>query len=221
VIDVRRAGLTTILLTAVTAGLSAQQAAPSAGQPPATPPVAAATPPAIPGTVMCPAPAPPATLPARSFTAPAGMLLQPVMSTKVADFEKFLGYVRDALATTTDATVRKQAEGWKFFKIAETGPNGDVLFAFFFEPAVTCVDYALQPILAAAIPDAAKLTEVWNLYKLSVRGGGTLMNLIPITVSPTGSTPADAPTTQKPSPAQTPPLDANPIRPPTQPKGRP
>jgi hypothetical protein len=142
------------------------------------------------------------------------MLLQPVMSTKVADFDKFLGYVRDALATTTDATVRKQAEGWKFFKLAETGPNGDVLYAFLLEPAVPCIEYAFGPILAAAIPDAAKLIEVWNLNKLSVRGGGTLMNLIPVTVASAGPIPATAPTTQKPAPSPQPPLDADPIRPP-------
>jgi hypothetical protein len=155
---------------------------------------------------------PPATMPTRSFIAPAGMLLQPVISSKVADFEKFLGYVRDALATTTDATVRKQAEGWKFFKVAETGPNGDVLFAFIFDPAVPCIDYALQPILAAAIPDTAKLIEVWNLNKLSVRGGGTLMNLIPVIVTPAGSASTNAPTTQKRPPSPPPPLDADPIR---------
>lgn len=212
-IDLRRAGLTTIL-TAVTAGLAAQQAAPGAGQPTATPPAAVATTPAIPGTVTCPAATAPATLPARSFIAPVGMLLQPVMSSKVADFDKFLGYVRDALATTTDATVRKQADGWKFFKLAETGPNGDVLYAFLLEPAVPCIDYAFGPILAAAIPDAAKLVEVWNLNRLSVRGGGTLMNLVPITVTPQGSTPATAPATQKPAASPPPPLDADPIRPP-------
>jgi len=104
----------------------------------------------------------------------------PVLSTKVGDFEKFLGYVREALASTTDATLRKQANGWKFFRVAETGPNQDVLFAFLLDPAVPCVDYAFSPILAAAIPDAAKLTEVWKLYTGSARNGGTLMNLIPV-----------------------------------------
>ena len=119
-------------------------------------------------------------MPPRSFNAPVGLLLQPVLSTKVEDFEKFLGSVRDALASSTDETIQKQAKGWRAFKISETGPNGDVLFAFLFDPAVPCVDYALAPILAAAIPDAAKATEIWNLYKGSVRGGGTLMNLVPV-----------------------------------------
>lgn len=120
-------------------------------------------------------------MPTRSFTAPAGMLLIPVLSTKVGDFEKFIGYVRDALAKTTNATVREQARGWRFFKVPEPGPNGDVLFAFLMEPAVPCEDYGLGPILNAAIPDAKQQEEVWGLYRGSVRNGGHLMNFIPVT----------------------------------------
>lgn len=116
-----------------------------------------------------------------------GMLLVPVLSTKVADFDKFLGYVREALAKTTDQTVLRQAKGWKFFRMAEPGPNGDVIYAFVLDPAVPCVDYALGPILNAAIPDEAKVQEVMNLLRNSVRNGGTLMNFVP--VPDPGSTP--------------------------------
>jgi len=181
VIDIRRAVLVAAVLTPLTAA-AAQQAAQPAKQPDAPQPPAAAL--AVPGTVTCPAPAPPATLPARSFTAPAGMLMIPVRSTRVADFDKFLGYVRDALAKTTDAGLREQARGWRFFKLAETGPNGDVLYALLAEPAVPCVDYGFLPILNAAIQDAKQLEEVWNLYRNSVTNGGHLMNFVPLTDSP-------------------------------------
>jgi hypothetical protein len=93
------------------------------------------------------------------------------------------------------------------------------LYAFVFDPAVPCVDYGLGPILAAAIPDEAKLLEVWKLFSGSVRNGGTLMNLVPVGAStasaPTAAPASTAPATQKP-PTQTPavPLDANPTRPP-------
>lgn len=147
------------------------------------------------------------------------MIVHQVISTKVADFDKFLGYVREAIAKTSDATVQRQAKGWKFFRVSELGPNGDVLYAFVFDPAVPCVDYGLGPILAAAIPDEAKLLEVWKLFSGSVRNGGTLMNLVPVGAStasaPTAAPASTAPATQKP-PTQTPavPLDANPTRPP-------
>ena len=177
-IDLRRVGSVAMAVAMLTVALTAQQSQPP-GQPaaqPATPAPAVQ----VPGTVACPVPAPPAKAPERSFNAPAGMLVLPVSSTKVTDFEKFLGYVRDALAKTTDATLRRQASGWKFFRASEPGPNGDVLYVFAFDPAVPCVDYGLGPILAAAIPDEAKLLEIWNLYKSSVRSGGSLMNLVPV-----------------------------------------
>jgi hypothetical protein len=180
VIDIRRAVLAAAVLTPLTAA-AAQQAAQPAGQPDAPKPSAAAV--AVPGTVTCPAPAPPAALPTRSFTAPAGMLMIPVNPAKVGDFDKFLGYVRDALAKTTDAGLREQARGWRFFKLAETGPNGDVLYALLADPAVPCVDYGFLPILNAAISDAKQLEEVWNLYRNSVRNGGHLMNFVPLTQS--------------------------------------
>jgi len=178
VVDLRRACSAAIAVAVLTVSLIAQQPQPPAPQD-ATP--AVATP--VPGTVVCPAPAPPAKAPERSFIAPVGMLLVPVLSTKVADFDKFLGYVRDGLAKTTDQTVQRQARGWKFFKLAEPGPNGDVIYAFVLDPAVPCVDYALGPILFAAMPDDAKVQEVMNLYRNSVRNGGTLMNLVPVPVA--------------------------------------
>ena len=184
-IDLRRVCAVVMAVGMLTVALAAQQPqsqpAPQQGaQPPA--PLPAAVP--VPGTVTCPAPPPPAKAPERSFNALMGMLLVPVAPTKVADFDKFLEYVRDALAKTTDQTVRRQAQGWKFFRMAEPGPNGDVIYAFLLDPAVPCVDYALGPILYAAIPDEAKVQEVMNLYKNSVKSGGTLMNFVPVPQSP-------------------------------------
>src|SRR5688500_19944032 len=75
-------------------------------------------------------------LPARSFTASAGMIFLQVIPARSADFDRFLAYVRDALAKTTDATVRKQAEGWTFHRAVEAGPNGDALYVFVMNPAV-------------------------------------------------------------------------------------
>jgi hypothetical protein len=139
-----------------------------------------------------------------------GLLMHQVAATRVADFDRLLGYVRDALAKTTNATLRQQAEGWKFYKSPELGPNGDVIYTFVLDPAVPCVDYALAPILAEAYPDPAQLGEIWNLYKGSVRGGGTLMNLVPVEVKPPApiatppsvpvAAPPAAPSTQTPAP---------------------
>ena len=148
------------------------------------------------------------------FNAPVGVLIQPVQATKVADFEKFLGYVRDAIAASTDKTVREQAKGWKFLKGAELGPNKDVLFWFVLDPAVPCVDYAFGPILAAAIPDAAKLKEVWALFTGSVRSGPTLANLVPVEQPAESSRGSSTPSAASKPVVPAPPLDAKPVQPP-------
>ena len=185
VIDLNRATATIGLVLFLAARAGAQQAPQPAGQPAPQTPAAPAVPPVastpVPGTVTCPAPAPPAKLPDRIFNAPVGVLMQPVIATRVEDYEKFLGYVREAIASSTDKTVQQQAKGWRFYKMAEPGPNNDVIFVFVLDPTVTCVDYAFGPILAAAVPDAAKLSEIWALFKGSVRQGPTLMNLVPVT----------------------------------------
>ena len=209
-----------LFLAAAGSAAAAQQPQPPAPQPPApavppaappaappvqTPapgaPAAGVTPPA-PSGPTCPAPVPPATAPARAFAAPAGLLLHPVLSTRVADFERFLLYVRDALARTTDPTMRRQAAGWEFYRVMEAGPNGDVVYAFLLDPTVPCVDYALGPILTEVYTDPAQLQEIWKLYTGSVRSGGTIMNLIPLeaaapppivtppSVPPAGASPA-------------------------------
>ena len=169
---------------------------------PAPAAVAPATP--VPGTVTCPAPVPPAVAPSRAFTAPAGILLHQVIPSRISDFEKFLAYVREALAKTTNPTLREQAKGWQMWRAVEAGPNGDAMFVFVMNPAVPCLDYALMPILSDAYPDPAQLTEIYKLYQSSVRPMGTaLLNLVPIPDKP--ATPPLTPPTTPPEPAAPPP----------------
>lgn len=130
------------------------------------------------------APAPATTSAARTFTAPAGMIINAVRPERVADFEKLIGYLQAALASSTDATVRMQAEGWRVMKASETGPNGAVLFVFLFDPTVPGADYGLGRILATATPDQSKLQEIWKLYTDSLASGGSLLNLTPVKVTP-------------------------------------
>jgi hypothetical protein len=123
----------------------------------------------------------------RTFTAPTGIILNAVRPERVADFEKLIGYLEAALASSTDPTVRAQAEGWRVLKATETGPNGAVLYVFLFEPTVTGADYGLGRILAAAYPDPTKLQEIWKLYTDSLASGGSLLNLTPVKGTPVDS----------------------------------
>lgn len=153
-----------------------------AQQPPSPPPqqAPAQQPPAVPRPES-PAP-PPVVSSVRTFTAPAGIILNAVRPERVADFEKLLGYLQAALATSSDATVRAQAEGWRVLKASEPGPNGVALYVFLFDPTVAGADYGLGRILAAAYPDQTKLQEIWKLYTDSLATGGSLLNLTPVKV---------------------------------------
>jgi hypothetical protein len=156
----------------VFAALLALMVAPAALQAQQQPP-----PPAAPAT---PAPAPPTATSSRTFTAPAGMIINAVRPERVADFEKLLGYLQAALASSNNPTVRSQAQGWRAFKASETGPNGAVVYVFLFDPTVTGADYGLGRILAEAYPDQAKLQEIWKLYTDSLASGGSLLSLTPV-----------------------------------------
>ena len=109
------------------------QTPPAPGAPPAVPPV--------PGT-------PTAPVVARTFTTGCGLLIHPVRPQAVKDFERFLAYVRDALAKSANPRVRSQASGWRFMRASEPGPNGVVMYVFWIDPAVPNAEYALGPILA-------------------------------------------------------------------------
>jgi hypothetical protein len=149
--------------------------------PPATPdqqvPTAPSqTTPAAPGA---PAPAAPLT---RTFTSKAGMLFNTVRPERVKDFETVLWYLQEALNKATDPTVRAQADGWKFFRAVEPGPNAVVLYVFVLDPAVPGADYGLGRILSDAYPE--QIQEIWKLYQGSVTSGGTLLNLNPVDPMP-------------------------------------
>lgn len=168
-----REGAITLALALAPATLLAQQQPPSPQpqQPPAT------QRPESPATAT-----PAATSSVRTFTAPAGIIINAVRPERVADFEKLIGYLQAALASSSDATVRAQAEGWRVLKATETGPSGAALYLFFFDPAVPGADYGLGRILAAANPDQSKLQEIWKLYTDSLATGGSLLNLTPLNV---------------------------------------
>jgi hypothetical protein len=140
----------------------------------------------------------------RIFTAPVGLLFNTVRADRVDDFEKAMGYLQAALASSTDERVRAQAAGWRVFKATEAAPGGAALYVFLLDPTVMGADYSLGRILADAYPDQAKLQEIWKLYSNSVTGG-SLLNLTPVkpaapstSATPTTSKPEATPTIEKP-----------------------
>jgi hypothetical protein len=178
---IRAVSLAALSLAVAPATLLAQQQPP----PPAAPPATAAAAPATATT-------------SRTFTAPAGMIINAVRPERVADFEKVIGYLHAALETSNNPTVREQAKGWRVLKASETGPNGAVLYVFLLDPAVAGAEYGLGRILAEAYPDQAKLQEIWKLYTDSL-ASGTLLSLTPVKIGvPEATPPQGKPETGKP-----------------------
>ena len=158
-----------------------------AGQARQTPPTPAGAPaptqsgqPGQPGAVV---PGAPAVVP-RTFTGTTGLMFNTVRPERVADFEALLAEVQQALAHSTNPATQAQAKGWRFFKAAEPGPNGTVMFVFVVDPVVPGEDYSLGKILVDAFPDVTKVQEIWKLYTASVTGGGTLLNLSVVSATP-------------------------------------
>jgi hypothetical protein len=108
------------------------------------------------------APAQQAT-PAKSpyvFGGDAAMILNFIKADKTADFEMVVEKLKEGLAKSEKPERKQQAASWKFFKAAEPGPNGSVIYVSIMEPVVKGADYSVSNILAEAFP-----TEVQALYK--------------------------------------------------------
>ncbi len=113
--------------------------------------------------------------PVRTFTAGAGMILNPIKAEATADFEEILGKVKEALNKSEDPKHRELAAGWKTFKAKEPGPGGSVFYVMVMDPAIPGGEYAVGQILSGAFP-----TEVQVLYKKfseAYAGGQNLLNL--------------------------------------------
>jgi hypothetical protein len=167
------------LFVCMAAGLSAamqQPPVPPSQQPPAQQPPAP-TPPATPSDPQVPAPGTPAAAPqtTRMLTGDAGLIFFPVKMERTADFEKIMAKLKEALATSTDPTLREQAAGWKVFKAVEPGPNNSALYVFVIDPAVKGGDYAFWKTLYDSFP--AEVQQLYRLYSAATAGGQSLLNL--------------------------------------------
>lgn len=208
-----RAAWPVALLAAVMAGVIGTRAEQAQAPAPATAGQGRGGAPPAPGAAA-PA-APTAAVLARSFTAPVGLVFNTVRPERVAEFERLLAEVQTALASSKNPTTQAQAKGWRFYKAAEPGPGGSVMFVFVIDPVVSGEDYSLGKVLVEAFPDPVKLQEVWALYTGSVTGGGSLLNLSPVSAVVTPPTVGAPPVAPAPAPAlppRTPPPDSDPTR---------
>ena len=139
------------------------------------------TPPAAP---QAPAAAQPAVPASRKFTSDSGIIFNVIRPDKVADFEVILARVKEALGKSQDPKRKQQALSWRVFKGLEAGPGGNVVYVFFFDPAVKDEDYTVSAILTEAFPNEAQ--DLWSKYTACFVSGQTMLNLQQtINMSPT------------------------------------
>jgi hypothetical protein len=148
-------------LLLATSALAAAQTPPAEGQPPPAQPA--------------PAPQAQAAPPGRMFTSDAGMIFNIIKPDKTADFEMVMGKLKEALQKSEDPVRKQQAAAWKVFKSLEPGPNGNVLYIFWSDPAVKGADYTVSKILAEAFP--TEVQELYKQYSDSYAGGQNIVNL--------------------------------------------
>jgi hypothetical protein len=168
-----------VLLTALAAGLPAAAQSPAAQAQPPTP--------ATPATAAAPQTPPPAVPASRLFTSDAGIIFSTIKPDKVADFEMVMGRVKEALGKSQDPLRKQQALSWRVFKGLEAGPGGNIVYIFFFDPAVKSADYTITQILTEAFPNEAQ--DLWSKFTACFVTGQTMLNLQQtINMSPTAGT---------------------------------
>jgi hypothetical protein len=113
------------------------------------------------------------------FGGDAAMILNFIKADKAADFEMVVGRLKESLAKSENPQRKQQAASWKFFKAAEPGPGGSVIYVSIMEPVVKGADYSVSNILAEALP-----TEVQALYKSYSEAFGTpSQNMLNLTMT--------------------------------------
>ncbi len=158
-----------LVITMAAAGLMcvlASEGRAQDAQPPAQPPAPPAQAPAQ------PAPAAPAQPAPNPFVlgSQAGLFTFIIKADKAADFEKVMGKLHEALANSDKPERRQQAAGWKLYKAAEAGPNGNVIYYNVISPVLKGADYAPSKIIAEVFPTEAQ--ALFLLYRDAFAGLG-------------------------------------------------
>lgn len=117
--------------------------------------------------------------PGRSFSSDAGMIFNIIKPDQTAAFEEVMNRTREALNQSQEPSHKQMAQSWKVFKSVEPGPNGNVLYIWFVDPAVPNADYTVSKILASVFPTEAQ--ALYEKYSGAYAAGQNLVNLQLIT----------------------------------------
>lgn len=83
---------------------------------------------------------------------------------KVADYEKVIATLKDALQKSTRPEAKQQLAGWRIMRNAAPQPGGDILFVHVINP-VPEADYSITNLVYEVVQDPAARTDFYNLYR--------------------------------------------------------
>ena len=153
------------------------QARPPAGQslPPVQPPAGGAAQPGTPAAGQTAASPPPAVPASRKFTSDAGVIFNVIKPDKTADFETVMARVKEALSKSDNPKRKQMALSWRVFKGLESGPGGNYVYLFWFDPPVKDEDYQITTILGEAFPN--ELQDLWAKFTQCFANPQAMLNL--------------------------------------------
>lgn len=121
-------------------------------------------------------PAPP--IATRTFTTPAAMVINYVLSGSATGFEALTRRMVQALAASEDGQHQALAAGWTMYRVVEPGPNNNAVYVWLFDPVVPGANYAVPQLLNELLP--AEVQELYESYMQSFGMGQTPLELQPV-----------------------------------------
>ena len=121
-------------------------------------------------------PAPP--IATRTFTTPAAMVINYVLSGSATGFEALTRRMVQALAASEDGQHQALAAGWTMYRVVEPGPNNNAVYVWLFDPVVPDANYAVPQLLNELFP--AEVQQLYESYMQFFGMGQTPLELQPV-----------------------------------------
>ena len=83
---------------------------------------------------------------------------------KTADFDQFLGKLKEALTKSTAPEAKQQLAGWKVIKVAKPLADGNIHYIHVINP-VAGADYNLLQVMYTVFTDPTEQKALYDLYR--------------------------------------------------------
>ena len=88
-----------------------------------------------------------------------------VNADKVADYEKVMATLKDALSKSARPEAKQQLAGWKVIKNSANQPDGSPLFVHIITPVVRDADYSITNLVYEVVKDPTEQKAFYDLYR--------------------------------------------------------